>query len=44
MKKAINSIQETLKELKIKQGQIDNKGYTKMLWESGKLGKNKFIK
>ena len=44
MKKAIKAIQETLNELEIKPEQIDNKGYTKRLWENGKLGKNKFIK
>jgi len=43
MKKAIKAIHNTLAELEIKPSQINNKGYTKMLWEKGTLGKSKFI-
>ena len=43
MKKAIKAIKNTLNELGIKPNQIDNTGYTKMLWKKGTLGKNKFI-
>ena len=35
MEKARNKIKMVLKELEIKQEQIDNTGYTKMLWKKG---------
>jgi len=35
MKKAKNKIMQVLKELGIKKEQIDNTGYTKMLWKKG---------
>jgi predicted adenylyl cyclase CyaB len=35
MEKAKNKIKGVLKELKIKQENIDNTGYTKMLWKKG---------
>ena len=35
MKKAKKKIKNTLKELEIKQKDIDNTGYTKMLWNKG---------
>ena len=44
MDKAINKIQTVLKDLKINPNQIDNTGYTKMLWYKGTKGKRKFIK
>jgi predicted adenylyl cyclase CyaB len=43
MKKAIRAITNTLKELKIDFNQIDNTGYTKMLWYKGTKEKRKFI-
>jgi len=43
VKKAINAITNTLKELDIDFNQIDNTGYTKMLWYKGTKGKSKFI-
>ncbi len=43
VKKAINAITNTLKELEIDFNQIDNTGYTKMLWYKGTKGKHKFI-
>lgn len=43
VKKAINAITNTLKELEIDFNQIDNTGYTKMLWYKGTKGKNKFV-
>jgi predicted adenylyl cyclase CyaB len=42
-KKAINLITKVLKELKIDLNQIDNTGYTKMLWYKGTKEKRKFI-
>ena len=43
MKKAINLIKNVLKELEIDPNQIDNTGYTKMLWYKGTKEKRKFI-
>ena len=43
VKKGINAITNTLKELEIDFNQIDNTGYTKMLWYKGTKGKHKFI-
>jgi len=43
MKKAINAITDLLKELEIDFNQIDNTGYTKMLWYKGTMGKQEFI-
>jgi predicted adenylyl cyclase CyaB len=43
VEKAINAITNTLKELEIDFNQIDNTGYTKMLWYKGTKGKQKFI-
>ena len=43
IKKAINLITKVLKELQIDFNQIDNTGYTKMLWYKGTKGKQKFI-
>ena len=42
-KKAIRLITKVLKELEIDFNQIDNTGYTKMLWYKGTKGKQKFI-
>jgi adenylate cyclase, class 2 len=42
-KKAIKLILSALKELKIDLNQIDNTGYTKMLWYKGTMGKERFI-
>jgi len=42
-KKAIRLITKVLKELEIDFNQIDNTGYTKMLWYKGTKGKHKFI-
>lgn len=44
MQKAKNKIRQTLNELGIKPKQINNKGYTKMLWERGIKDKRYFIK
>jgi predicted adenylyl cyclase CyaB len=41
--KAKDLIRSVLEELKIDINQIDNTGYTKMLWYKGTLGKHKFI-
>ncbi|MBT3642751.1 CYTH domain-containing protein [archaeon] len=43
MKKAVKAITKTLDELSIEKKQIDNTGYTKLLWKKGTLGKSKFI-
>lgn len=43
MKKAIKQITDLLKELEIDFNQIDNTGYTKMLWYKGTMEKRKFI-
>ena len=43
VEKAINAITNTLKELEIDFNQIDNTGYTKMLWYKGTKGKQEFI-
>ncbi|MAG01832.1 class IV adenylate cyclase [Candidatus Pacearchaeota archaeon] len=43
MKSARNNIMRVLKELGIPKKWINNKGYTKMLWERGTLDKRKFI-
>ncbi|MBU2576545.1 MAG: class IV adenylate cyclase [Nanoarchaeota archaeon] len=42
-KKATRLITSVLKELEIDFNQIDNTGYTKMLWYKGTTGKHKFI-
>lgn len=44
MRKARKKIRQVLKELGIKQEQINNKGYTKMLWDKGIKDKRYFIK
>lgn len=44
MKTAINKIENTIKELGIDTNQVDNTGYTKMLWYKGTRGKRKFVK
>ena len=41
--KGKNLIRKVLKELEIDPNQIDNTGYTKMLWYKGTTGKHKFI-
>jgi len=43
MKKAKRKIRDVLKELGIKQEQIDNTGYTKMLWRKGIKDKKYWI-
>jgi len=43
MEKAVRAITKTLDELEIKKSQINNTGYTKLLWKKGTLGKSKFI-
>jgi predicted adenylyl cyclase CyaB len=43
MEKARRAIRSTLKELGIRQSQIDNTGYTKMLWYKGTKEKRKFL-
>ena len=43
VKKAIKTITNLLKELEIDFNQIDNTGYTKMLWYKGTVGKRGFI-
>lgn len=43
VKKAIRALTNLLKELEIDFDQIDNTGYTKMLWYKGTMGKQKFI-
>ena len=42
-KKGKALIRSVLKELEVDPNQVDNTGYTKMLWYAGKLGKRKFI-
>ena len=44
MEKAKRKIREVLKELEIKPEQIDNTGYTKMLWNKGIKDKRYFLK
>ena len=44
MYKAIRKIEETIEELGIDQNQVDNTGYTKMLWYMGKKNIRKFVK
>jgi adenylate cyclase class IV len=44
MEKAKSKIRRVLKELEIKPKQIDNTGYTKMLWKKGIKDKKYFIK
>ena len=44
MEKAIKKIQEVIEELGIDKNQIDNTGYTKMLWYKGTKGFRKFLK
>lgn len=44
MRKARRKIKKVLKELEIKPNQIDNTGYTRMLWYKGTKEKRKFLK
>ena len=44
LKKARNRIREVLKILNVRPEQIDNTGYTKMLWYKGTKEKRKFLK
>jgi len=44
MNKAIKRIEAVIKELGIDENQIDNTGYTKMLWYKGTRGIRKFVK
>lgn len=44
MEKAKKKIKDTLKELGIKQKNIDNTGYTKMLWDKGIKDKRYWVK
>ena len=44
LKKARRKIEKVLEELEIKPNQIDNTGYTKMLWYKGTKEKRKFLK
>lgn len=44
MKKAKRIIRQALKDLKIRQEDIDNTGYTRMLWDKGIKDKRYFIK
>lgn len=44
MEKAKKQIRQVLKELKIKPEQIDNTGYTKMLWDKGIKDRKYFLK
>ncbi len=44
IKTARNKIRAVIKELKIRPSQIDNTGYTKMLWYKGTKEKKKFLK
>jgi len=44
VEKARNKLRKVMKQLKIKPEQIDNTGYTKMLWYKGTKGKHKFLK
>jgi len=43
MMKAKGKLREVLKELGVRQSQVTNKGYTKMLWDIGKRGRKYFI-
>ena len=43
IKKAIKLLTGILRELKIKPKQVNNTGYTKMLWDKGAKGTRKFI-
>jgi len=43
IKKARRKIMNVLKELEINSSQIDNTGYTKMLWDKGTKEKRKFL-
>ena len=43
MKKAIRTIRKILKDLEINHKQVDNTGYTKMLWNKGIKDKKYFI-
>lgn len=44
MDRAIRKIEEVLDDLKINRNQVDNTGYTKMLWYKGTRNKRKFVK
>jgi len=44
MDKAINKIESVIKDLGIDENQVDNTGYTKMLWYKGTKNKKKFAK
>ena len=43
MRKARRKIMKVLKDLGIKTSQIDNTGYTRMLWDKGTRGSRKFL-
>ncbi len=43
IEKARRALREIMKELGVRKEQIDNTGYTKMLWYKGTKGKKKFI-
>ena len=43
IEKARNKLRQVMKELGVRKEQIDNTGYTKMLWYKGTKGKKKFI-
>ncbi len=44
VKTAINKLKKVMEELKVRNEQVDNTGYTKMLWYKGTKGKRKFLK
>lgn len=44
MKMAKSKLKNVLKELEIKDSQVCNEGYTKMLWDSGRKGTRDFLK
>lgn len=44
VEKARKKLRKVMKQLNIKPEQIDNTGYTKMLWYKGTKGKHKFLK
>ena len=43
MERARNKLRKVMKQLEIKPEQIDNTGYTKMLWYKGTKGTHKFL-
>ena len=44
MRKAKKKIRQAMKQLGIKKKQIDNTGYTKMLWDKGIKDRKYFLK